>query len=171
MTVKVLSASALNATADFTRDSYHVEVNNDVTLDDILRPAFWAHHMRKLKKNALIDIVRADGSLDVQVRVTDVGLGFATVRPLRVWEDPEVAAARAATEQAVEAHNATDTAIPSEYKISHNARTGFTVTYLATGETISKGHKLRGDAVNAVRAHATKAGIAWPEPEPQEKVA
>jgi hypothetical protein len=165
MTTKILSASALNHTADYARDSYHVEVDNDVTLDDILRPAFWAHHISKLRKNALIDVVRADGSLDVQLRVVEVGIGYAKMRARFVWEDGEVAAARQAVDDAVEAHNSIDVAVPSEYKIGHNVKTGFSVTLVSTGAVVAKGLKLRGEAVAAAKAHATKAGIAWPEPD------
>ncbi len=58
---------------------------------------------------------------------------------------------------------------PSEYKISHNVKTGFTVTFVPTGAAVAKNLKLRGEAVAAAKAHATKAGIDWPEP--QEKAA
>lgn len=171
MTTKVLSATALNHTADYSRDSYHVEVDNDVTLEDILRPAFWAHHIPRLRKNALIDIVRLDGSMDVQLRVIEVGIGYARMRPRLVWEDETVAAARAQTDTVIAEHNAIEASVPPEYKVSHNIKTGFTVTFVPTGAAISKGHKLRGEAVASARAHAGKAGIAWPDPEPQEKVA
>lgn len=165
MTTKVLPANAMSQAAEFSRRSYHVVVDNDVTLDDIMKPAFWAHHIPKLEKHALIDVVRNDGSLDVQLRVIETGIGFASMRPLRVWEDGEVAADRAASEAAIGAHNSAETAIPPEFKITHNVKTGFTVTLAATGAVISKGHKLRGEAVASAKSYASKAGIAWPEPE------
>jgi hypothetical protein len=84
---KVLAASAFRSggNADYVRTYHHVTVPHDTTVDDILRPSFWAHHTGALKKNDLLDILSEDGGVDMQARVTDKGTGMVMLRPLRIW--------------------------------------------------------------------------------------
>lgn len=160
---KLLQASALHHTADFVRGYYHAEVDNDVTLADIIRPAFWAHHTAKLRKHSIVDLIRADGSLDVQVRVTEVGVGYAKVRVLRQWEDEDVVAERQALEAAVAQDDGGAIQLPEEYKIT-SGRGAFSVVFIPTDTKIATGLKTRGLAVKAAREHAEKVGVAWPVP-------
>lgn len=157
---KVLAATAFSHTAEYDAPHFHVRVDNDVTLEDILRPAFWAHHAGKLRPFNVIDIVRENMSLDVQVRVTEIGVGFVAVRVLRAWEDESIAAARAATLAAAETIGA-DVELPAEYKITHS-KGSFVLTYIPTDTRIGNGYKTRAGAVAAARDHAGKAGIEWP---------
>lgn len=164
--MKMLPAQAFRNTAEYARPYFHTEVDNDCTLDDLLRPAFWGNHVGTsgtLKKNALIDVVRADSTLDVQLRCVEVGPGFAVMRVLREWEDPAAAAALAATREAVDDANAAEPVLqaPDDYKITHiprGAQAGFGVLYTPTGLKLATGLKLKADAIKVAIDHSKKAG-------------
>ena len=167
---KTLPASAMHNTADYERQAFHVVVEDHVTLEDIVRPAFWAHHAAKVKKLALIDVVRADMTLDVQLRVIDVGVGYIKVRPLRIYEDKQAVKERKAAQDAGQDADEAAAAIklPEEYKITATGKGGFTVTYLPNDAKIATGKRTRLEAIAVVKDHAEKAGIAWPEATPAE---
>lgn len=164
--MKMLPAQAFRNDASYARPYFHTEVDNDCTLDDLLRPAFWGHHVGTtgtLKKNALIDVVRADGTLDVQLRCVEVGPGFAVMRVLRSWEDAEAAAARNLVAQSIDNANAAEPVeqAPEDYKITYipkGAQSGYGVTYLPTSAKLVQGLKLKADAIKAAIDHAKKAG-------------
>lgn len=168
--MKMLPAQAFKNSADYARPYFHTEIDNDCTLDDLMRPAFWGHHVGSngtLKKNALVDVIRADGTLDVQLRCVEVGQGYAVMRPLRVWEDEAAAAARAAAANSIANANAAEPVeqAPEDYKITHiprGAQAGFGVTYLPTGAKLAAGLKLKADAIKAAIEHAKKAGTYVP---------
>ena len=74
--------------ADFARSEYFLSAPPGTTVDQVVDPDFWLHVARRLKVNDRIEIVAADGSFDMEVRVTAIdprGL-WAHVRPLRVAE-------------------------------------------------------------------------------------
>jgi hypothetical protein len=161
---KVLTATAMHNVAEYDRPYYHVTADDDVTLSDLLRPAFWAHHVPKLKPGALVDVVNKGMTLDVQLRVVATGPGFVNMRPLRVWEDKEVAKARA---EAAKAKDASDTdlasvPLPPEYKIGAS-KGAFSLTFLPTETRLETNLKTRAAAIEAAKKHAKAAGIAWPE--------
>lgn len=82
--MKALPATALRRNgADFERTYHHVKVDPDVSLDDLLRPSFWVHHVATLRVDDLIDVV--SDVLDVQFRVTEKGIGFVKMRPRYIW--------------------------------------------------------------------------------------
>lgn len=167
--MKILPPNAFRNTAEYARPYFHAEVDNDCTLDDLLRPAFWGNHVANgtLKKNALIDIVRADGTLDVQLRCVEVGPAYAIMRPRMLWEDAEAAAARAAAAASLEAVNAQpiEELAPEGYKITYTPRgaeAGYGVLYVETDTKVAKSLKLKADAVKAAIEHAKKLGIYQP---------
>jgi|SRR5215217_8474301 len=165
--LKTLSGGAMTQAAEYTRQSWHVVVDDDVSLADILVPAFWAHHAQKVKPGALIDVVNHDYSLDVTLRVLAAGIGFVKVRAIRVHEDAEVVAERTAR-AAEDAGDAEKMVLPEQYKITATGRGGFTVTYVPNDAKIATGKKTRADAVAVAKEHAANAGIAWPEATPVE---
>src|SRR6185295_13765911 len=68
------------------QQQWFVEVNNGVTVEDLLRPAFWAHCVtsRSLKHLAKIAVMPADGSYYAELLVRDVGRGYAVCALLNV---------------------------------------------------------------------------------------
>lgn len=148
---KVLPATALRANgADYLRTYHQIKVTPDITIEDILRPSFWAHHTNVLRPDDLIDILSTDGGLDVQVRVVGKGIGMVMVRPLRVWvRDQEQAADDSGLE------------VPAGYTVSFAPAQKWRVVVNDPHMIISKDHKSRAEAVAAAVAHFKKAsGLA-----------
>lgn len=82
--MKALPATALGRNnADYKRSYYHVTVEPDVSLDDLLRPGFWVHYAQMLQVHDLIDVVSE--VLDVQLRVVEKGVGLVKMRPRFLW--------------------------------------------------------------------------------------
>lgn len=150
---KVLPSTALRANgADFLRTYHQISVDPDTTLDDILRPGFWAHHTNVLRVNDLIDVLSIDGGLDVQVRVTGKGVGMVNVRPLRVWVRQQEAAA---------ANEPELTDVPAGYTVNFAPAQRWRVMTNEPHMIVSKDHLSKSDAIKAAVEHATKAqGIA-----------
>lgn len=67
---KLLDAAAM-------QQQWFVEVNNDVTPEDLKRPAFWAHCANRFKHLAKVAVMPADGSFYAEMLVRDVGRAYA----------------------------------------------------------------------------------------------
>lgn len=78
--------------ADYVRQRLHIGTAEGATLDDLMRPAFWAHVAAQMRPGALIDVVDPAGSYDATLRVTETGEGWAKVRMLRLWTAEPAAA-------------------------------------------------------------------------------
>lgn len=148
---KVLPATALRANgADYQRTYHQIKVTPDTTLEDILRPSFWAHHTKVLRPDDLIDILSQDGGLDVQVRVIGKGIGMVHVRPLRVW-----------VRQQEEAAEESDLEVPDGYTVSFAPAQKWRVIINDPHMILSKDHKSRAEATAVAIAHSKKAsGLA-----------
>lgn len=155
MVNKTLAITAFrrSGNADFARTYHHVTVPHDVTLDDIMRPGFWAHHATTLRKNDILDILTEDDSLDVQVRVTGVGIGMVFMRLLR--DDPRRLVERPAPEQG--RNIVTDDDVPEGYLVNFAPKHGHRVIFKETGMIISKDHKSRADALAKAIEHNAAA--------------
>lgn len=149
--MKTLPATALRSNgADYLRTYHHVEVSPDVTLDDLLRPAFWAHHTTTLRVNDLVDVLTSDGGLDCQFRVIGKGVGYVTLRPLRIWQREE---AKAATEPGDDDLPL----VPDGYAVNFAPRTKWRVFTTDPHIEISRDHASRREAIEAAIAHNAKA--------------
>lgn len=150
--VKLLSPTAMTNSADFVRTAYHVNVAPDVTLTDILTPKFWAHHVNRIKVNDIVDVLATDGSLDVQLRAVEKGVGFIVFRVLRQWlrEDKQENA-----EKEVELPD-----LPEGYLVNHTPKTGWRVFTTEPHQEVSRDHKSKYAAYMAAIAHAQKANAA-----------
>lgn len=69
--------------AHHIRLQFVAQVPPETTLEDVTNPAFWAHHVQRLRPGAIIEVLSEDNSLDCELRVTEVGPTFAKVRVLR----------------------------------------------------------------------------------------
>lgn len=148
---KTLATTALRSNgADFVRTYHHVEVGPDVTVEDILKPAFWAHHVSTLRAGDLIDILSEDGGIDMQVRVTGKGVGYVEVRPLRVWQRADKAAA-------AEPEAVNDDDVPAGYTVNFAPRQKFRVWLKEPSEMIAKDIPTRAEAIRIAVEHAAKA--------------
>jgi hypothetical protein len=144
---KVLHPTALRANgADYLRTYHQVKVGPEITLEDILKPAFWAHHTNVLRPDDLIDILSTDGGLDMQVRVIGKGIGMVMVRPLRVW-----------VREQEEAADESEIDLPAGYIVNFAPKQGWRVMTSDPHMIISKDHKSREEATAIAVAHSRKA--------------
>ncbi len=175
---KMLPARYMQS-AEQERSYFQTFVDADVSVEDVLTPAFWGHHTNRIKVGTLIDILRRDNTLDMQVRVTDVFKGGAKVRVLRTWEDSDAAEAIVEANELRDEINSTPTEqeyqLPDVYKvslISKGAKAGFTVIYKPTDLRVCEAIPLRPDAIKLAIAHAKQIGVelvpATPTPEPEQ---
>lgn len=93
--MKSLPATALRRNgADYERTYHHITVEQDVSLEDLLRPGFWVHHVGTLRVNDIVDVV--SDVLDVQLRVIEKGIGLVKMRPRVIWAKDAVVGTDAA---------------------------------------------------------------------------
>lgn len=68
------------AVADYARRYYHITAPAGVEVSDLLRGTFWSHHVARFDIGDLIDVLAADGSFDIQLRVVAIDPVLRTVR-------------------------------------------------------------------------------------------
>ena len=90
--MKHFPVNGLSRSAEFVRTIHFAPIPAGVTLDMVLKPPFWAHHVNRLQVNDVIEAVSEDGSFDAELRVVAKAPGFARVRVLRVWQSDEAPA-------------------------------------------------------------------------------
>lgn len=153
MAMKNLPATAMNSHgADYARGYHHVNVDPDATLQDILRPSFWAYHVNNVRVNDLVDVLTLDGGIDLQMRVIGKGIGYIEFRVLRCW-----------TREAVESIEFTsepdtgDDEIPDGYAVNFAPKQLWRVIMKNPHNIVSKDIRSKAEAINVAKAHAAKA--------------
>lgn len=142
---KTLHPTKMRHLADYSRKYFHVVVDDpDVTIDDILVPSFWQHHVNTIDLHALIDVI-GEG-FDVQLRAVEKGIGFVKMRVLRKWED------RGAKQQVED-----DDRVPEGYKVDHHSKTGWRARLVDGGVEVARQLPSRDAAIEAAIAHHAKA--------------
>lgn len=68
--------------AHYARVHLVVDLPPEYSAEDVLTSEFWAYQIPRLKTGALIDVFSEDGSVDMLLRVTDVGKTYVKVRPI-----------------------------------------------------------------------------------------
>ena len=147
---KTLPATALGTHgAEYTRTLRHLNLDPQFTLDDVLTPSFWAHHAPKLTRGDVIDVLAADDSFDVTLRVTGVGRGFATMRVLRKWVN----------ENAVPAQE--EEPVPENYRVKWAGPSAkYRVVMINPNMIVSEGHEDKATAIAKAAEHAKHATAA-----------
>lgn len=150
---KTLHATAMTRSADYARTYHHVVVPHDVTLEDLKRPSYWAHHTERLRKGDLVDVLSEDDGLDVQLRVIDKGVGFVTMRVIRAWQRQAAKAEQDAASDALD--------VPDGYIVNHAPMTKWRVMTKEPHMEVSRNHPSKEAAIQAAVVHAAKAaGLA-----------
>lgn len=144
--MKKLHATKLRNAADFARSIWHVEVDPDTNIDDVQVPGYWQHHVAKIQVNDLIEVIGQ--GFDIQLRVTDKGLGYVETRLLRKWTDDRV----------VEPQLTNDDDVPEGYVVDHTPRTRWRVRLKDGAVEIKRDLMTRSEAVKAAVTHAALAG-------------
>lgn len=151
---KFLPATAMSRSADYARTYHHVVVGVDVSVEDVLRPSFWAHHTARLNVGDIVDVLTADDRFDLQLRVTEKKIGMVTMRALRIWTS-ETAVVEGAEDQLI------PLPVPDGYVVNHAPKTGWRALTKEPPLEISRNHKTRREATQAAIDHARLAnGIA-----------
>ena len=146
--MKKLHPTKLRNLAEYNRSTWHVEADADMTIDDVMTPAFWQHHSDKIRINDLIDVIGQ--GFDIQLRVIGKGIGFVETRLLRKW---------VAEKADAKPEGADD--VPEGYVVDHTPRTRWRVRLKDGGVEIGRDMQTRDDAVNVAVAHAMRAtGVA-----------
>jgi hypothetical protein len=147
---KTLHATAMTRAADYSRTYHHVVVPHDVTIEDLTRPGYWAHHTARLSKGDLVDVLSEDDGLDVQLRVTGKGTGYVEMRVIRAWQREQAAD---------EDEELGDVSLspPDGYIVNHAPKTGWRVLTKEPHQEISRNHTSKLHAIQAAVAHAAKA--------------
>lgn len=144
--MKILPANSMNHMAEYERKNFHVEVAPDVTIEDVLKPGFWQHHIRKLGKYDLIDVL--GHGWELRLRVLETGIAYATMRVLSKWVDAEVSEANT---------KADSVEVPDGYVVDHTPRTLWRAR-MNDGTEIIRDQKTKQAAAEAARKHAIKLG-------------
>jgi hypothetical protein len=159
MSMKTLPSTAMSRAADYVRTAHHVNIDPSATIEDILRPSFWAHHVARLNVNDLVDVMTTDGGIDIQLRVIEKGIGFVVMRPLRIWTRDEGLSAGEGNDTSAASEALGD--VPEGYTVGHTPKTSWRVLTKEPNLEVSRNHKSKAEAINAAIAHAAKAnGIA-----------
>lgn len=149
--MKVLPATAMHSRgADYSRTYHHIDVDPDATLEDILRPSFWAHHVDKFRRNDIVDVVTLDGGIDVQMRVEGKGIGYVSMRPMRIWQRDDGASASTDNPPA-------ELMPPDGYVVNFAPKQGWRVMTKEPHLIVSRDHKSKAEAIAAALAHSAKA--------------
>lgn len=151
---KSLHPTKMRHLADYSRKSFHVEVDPGTTIDDVQVPSFWKHHVETVGVGTLIDVV-GEG-FDIQLRVTGKGIGYVETRLLRKWVSD--APAHKLSKEESDALAAT---IPEGYLVDFTPKTGWRVKLVDGGVEVLRGKASKADAIEAAIMHAAKAaGLA-----------
>lgn len=159
-----LGPSALSNAAHALGD-YSCWVDNDVRLEDVLKPIFWQNHVPSLQTRlgSRVTVLRRDLTLDVVLRVVAVRDGLVQMRVLTKFIDdanlPKIKAARAAREADSSLQD------PEGYKTGHapnGAEAGWWVQWKNPTESgppkfIKKGLASKTLAVAFAEEHKAKA--------------
>lgn len=152
--MKTLHPTKMRNAAEYVRTQHHVIVDPGHTMEDVMMPGFWAHHVDRLRVYDLIDVIGEH--FDATLRVTGKGNGFVETRVLRKWEDDAPVAKLSDEERA-----AIDATIPDGYVIDHTPKTGWRARLKDGGAELSRNHKTKVDAIKAAIVHAGRSqGIA-----------
>jgi hypothetical protein len=134
--------------AEFLRANHLIPVPPGWTLDELLDPNAWVHHIGKFSKFDLVEFVEENGAFDVIARVVRVENGQVFFRVLTKVVDSVVVADM----QAAAAKTAED--VPEGYKVDRTPRTGWRVTRIADGREIGRNYANRSEAILAATEHA-----------------
>lgn len=152
--MKTLHPTKMRNAAEYVRTQHHVTIDPGDTLDDVLKPGYWAHHVDRVRVGDLIDAIGE--SFDVTLRVTGKGLGFVETRLLRKWvsDAPE-------SKLTPEEIATLESLMPDGYVVDFTPKTAWRARLKDGGVELSRHHKSKAEAINAAIAHAAKAnGLA-----------
>lgn len=149
---------------DHVSTRYDARIPQGVTLEDILKPAFWAHQASKLRPFDEIRARAEDGTWVAQLIVLDCSRTWARVAHLAVHHLTTADVAQTqASEQAVKAHM-------GEHKVTYRGQHKWSVVRNADGAVLVQGIEQKDEAQAWLEKHAREA-IGAPAKQPEQAVA
>lgn len=156
--MKHLPATAMRSNgADYSVARHFVRIDPDVPLEDILRPSFWVHQARFLRRDDEVRVI--SDTLEVRMTVVSVGVGFAQMRPTFVWVDEN--AQKAGVAKADTPEQAKDLpALPGNYEIKKGPGGRWRVFTKEPRMEIKGGFLKEEEAIQHAIDHSTLANAA-----------
>lgn len=74
------------ALAEHKRAIWQATIEQGVTFEEVIDPAFWSHVANKIEPYSRIECVSEDGTYFAELMVMDVGMGFVKTSVLRFVE-------------------------------------------------------------------------------------
>ena len=150
---QLLNVNALKET-EFEVGAYTIWLENDVPLERIMLPGYWANHAKHIKVGSVCQLMRRDFPLDVTVRVIRVEPGLVFVRHLIPPYVDDSGIAQTAENMGAGPDMST---LPEGYKLGHNPKPptpGHFVQLKANGEIVARGLKSAELALGFAVMHA-----------------
>lgn len=129
--------------ASYWRRTWDAEINEGVSLDDVLNPSFWAHVSPKVNIGDKIEVAAPDGSFFAVLWVAGKTATTLHVKPLMGWTPSE--AEVATTDEAVKAASV-------RYDIKLRGKARWCVIDLATMRPVETGFGTREEAAAVAAA-------------------
>jgi hypothetical protein len=159
-----LAPMALNG-FDYVSTRFDALIPIGVTLEQILKPAFWAHHAVKLKPMDEIRARAEDGTWLAYLVVLDCSRTWAKVAHLAMHNltTRDVSLTQASLQELAD--------FIAGHKVVHRAQHKWSVVRKVDNAVVSEGHEQKDAAEKALEKHAresigVKATAKLPEPSP-----
>ena len=160
MTRTLSTAKLLHA--QHARNEFFVIVPSDTTIEEVLTPGYWANHVAALSTRpfARVEVVREDGTMDLDLRCIEVKPGLAKMRVIHKFVDdknlPRLAEAAAESASGHDPVVAAQAEMPEGYKVGfipNGPKRGFWVKLQSTGETLKDAIGDKGVAIKFANDH------------------
>ena len=149
---KVLPPNVMQNQSMYEEQRFIVRVTPDIELDDVLNPRFWAHHVSRLNIDAMIRVVSMDHKFDIDLSVTEKGVGFINMRVLRKWVNNELPKELARP-------NVTMEDLPDGYKVAFAPKKLWRVFLTEPLIQIAEGLASREHAIQRAIEHASSIKV------------
>ncbi len=144
-TVKKLPPSDLKS-AEYIRHVHHVVTQPEVTIDDVLDPAYWAHIAERLRPMSKIEVVFADYTRYLELIVLSSGRLWAKVA---ILNDVDLVQDLEDSDQLREASDLED----ADYFVKYHPTQKYTVYRKSDKQAISKSHASKKEAEAWIDQH------------------
>lgn len=154
--------------AEFARSSWLAEVEQGTVLEDVLRPAFWAHHATRFTPRAHVEVWAKDGSWYAELVVLDCSRTWARMHVINgpvMLTDGDVSESQAQNQEAETETERRVAAIAHEHTVEFNPSERWRVIRKEGEVVVAKLKSSRDDAEKWLRAYALHTLGKGPNPD------
>jgi len=138
--------------AEYVRQHYFIEVSNDVTVAMLMTPSYWGNYLAQLRRHDIVEVVRQDGAIDLQLRVASNADGMVKM----ILRQNRDSTREAAPTPAGDTRQTLET--PEGYRIKPTPGQGtYYVQLAATGATSRTGLPTKDAAIEFAIKHRAEA--------------